>query len=167
MPPPEERPHKFVPDSNWTKVTGKTSQNADLPESSAQVETLGEELVELTNLDEELGVEDIQEVLDNYLTEDTVAVQELIHIELGLTGGEIPETMVAVVETAEAMEVDPLMVFMAESMHLPMDTGLPEVPIGTFQLELTGPGYTLSFIGSVDTPPITHYGHGQCPLGPC
>ena len=153
MLPLEERPHKFVPDSNWTLITRKTGQNVDLLETSAQVETLGGELVELTNLDEELGAEDVQEVLDNYLTEDTVAVQNLIRIELGLTGGDIPETVEAVVEAAEAMEVDPPMVFTAESMHLPMDTGLPEVPIGTFQLELTEPGYTLSLIGSVDTPP--------------
>ena len=25
LPAPEERPHKFVPDSNWTMLTGKTS----------------------------------------------------------------------------------------------------------------------------------------------
>ena len=55
--------------------------------------------------------------------------------------------------TAEVMEVDPPMVFMAETMHLPMDTGLPEAPMGTFQPELTGPGYTPSLIGSVDTSP--------------
>ena len=153
MPPPEEQPHKFVLDSNWMLITGKPCQNVDLPETSAQVETLGGELVELTNLDEELGAEDVQEVLNNYLTEDTVAVQNLIRIEPGLTGGEIPETVEVVVEAAEAMEVDPPMVFTAESTHLPMDTELPEVPIGTFQPELTEPGYTLFLIGSVDTPP--------------
>ena len=153
MPPPEERPHKFELDSNWMLITGKPGRNVDLPETSAQVETLGGELVELTDLDEELGVEDVQEVLNNYLTEDTVAVQNLIHIEPGITSGEIPETVEAVVEAAEAMEVDPPMVFTAESTHLPMDTRLPEVPIGTFQPELTEPGYTLFLIGSVDTPP--------------
>ena len=81
-----------------------------------------------------------------------MAVQNLIHVEAGLTDGEALETM-EVVGTAEAMEVDPPMVFTAETMHLPMDTGLPEAPLGTFQPELTGPGYTLSLIGSVDTPP--------------
>ena len=153
LPPLEERPHKFIPDSNWTLVNGKAGRNADLPETSAQVETLGGELVELTNLDEELGVADVQEVLNNYLTEDAVAVQNLIRVELGLTGSEILETVEAVVETAEVMEVDPPMVFTAESTHLPMDTGLPEVPIGTFQPELTGTGYTPSLIGSMGTPP--------------
>ena len=134
-------------------VTRKASRNADLLETSAQVETPGGELVELTNLDEELGVADVQEVLDNYLTEDAVAVQNLIHVEPGLTGSEILETVEAVVETAEDMEVDPPMVFTAESTHLPMDTRLPKVPIGTFQPELTGQGYTPSLIGSVGTPP--------------
>ena len=82
-----------------------------------------------------------------------MAVQNLICIEPGLTGGEIPETIEAVVEVAEVMKVDPPMVFTAESTHLPMDTGFPGVPIGTFQPELTGPGYTPSLIGSMDTPP--------------
>ena len=153
MPPPEEQPHKFVPDSNWMLITGKTGQNVDLSETSAQVETLGGKLVDLTDLDKELGVEDVQEVLDNYLTEDTVAVQNLICIEPGLTGGEILETVEAVVEAAEVMEVDPPMVFMAESTHLPMDTRLLDVPLGAFQPELTAAGYTPSLIGSMDTPP--------------
>ena len=109
--------------------------------------------MELTDLDVELGVADVQEVLNNYLTEDAVAVQNLIRVEPGLTGGETPETMKVVVETAEAMEVDPPMVFMAESTHLPMDTGLPKAPVGTFQPEVTRPRYTPSLIGSVDTPP--------------
>ena len=56
-------------------------------------------------------------------------------------------------ETAEAMEVDQPLVLTAEPMHLPMDTGLPETPVGTFQPELTGLGYTPSLIGSLDTPP--------------
>ena len=34
-----------------------------------------------------------------------------------------------------------------------MDTGLPKTPVGTFQPELTGAGYTPSLIGSLDTPP--------------
>ena len=34
-----------------------------------------------------------------------------------------------------------------------MDTGLPETPVGTFQPELTGAGYTPSLISSLDTPP--------------
>ena len=87
------------------------------------------------------------------LSEDAVAVQDLIHAELGLTGSEILEIVEAVVETAEAMEVDQPLVLTAESMHLPMDTGLPEAPVGTFQPELTSVGYTLSLIGSLDTPP--------------
>ena len=56
-------------------------------------------------------------------------------------------------EAAEAMEVDQPLVLTAESMHLPMDTGLPEAPVGTFQPELIGLGYTSSLIGSLDTPP--------------
>ena len=45
------------------------------------------------------------------------------------------------------------MMLVAEATHLPMDTGQPGVLSGTFQLELTGPGYTPSLIGSMDTPP--------------
>ena len=111
------------------------------------------ELAVLTDLDVELGVEDVQQVLDDYLTEDAVAVWDLIRAEPGLTGSEIPEIVEAVVETAEAMEVDQPLVLMAEPMHLPMDTGLPETPVGTSQPELTGSGYTPSLIGSLDTPP--------------
>ena len=29
LPAPEEHPHKFVPDSNWTMLTGKTSQDTE------------------------------------------------------------------------------------------------------------------------------------------
>ena len=58
-----------------------------------------------------------------------------------------------ILEATEAMEVDPPMMLLAEVTHLPMDTGQPGVPSGTFQLELTGPGYTPSLIGSMDTPP--------------
>ena len=146
--PLEEQPHKFVPDKNWTLVTGKTGR---------KTEALEGELVELTDLDVELGVKDVQEVLDNYLTEDAVAVQNLIHVELGLTGGEDLETMGVAVETVEAMEVDPPMVFKVETTHLPMHNRMPEAPMGTFQPELTSLRYTPSLIGSVDTPlsPIT------------
>ena len=55
-------------------------------------------------------------------------------------------------EAAEAMEVDQPMMLVAEVMHLPMDTGQPGIPVGTFQPELMGLGYTLSLIGSMDTP---------------
>ena len=76
--PPEEWLHKFVPDSNWMLVTGKAGQKTDPSEASTQVEAPEGELMELTDLDVELGVADVQEVLDNYLTEDAVAVQNLI-----------------------------------------------------------------------------------------
>ena len=136
----EERLHKFVPDSNWTLIT------------RSQTGAPGE-LAVLTDLDSELGAEDVREVLGDYLTEDAVAVRDLLLSELGLTGGESTE----ILEATEAMEVDPLMMLMAEVTHLPMDTGQPGVPSGTFQPELTEPGYTPSLIGSMDTPisPIT------------
>ena len=111
------------------------------------------ELTVLTDLDVELGVEDVQQVLDDYLTEDVMVVWDLIRTEPGLTSSEILEIVEAVVETAEAMEVDQPLVLTAESMHLPMDTGLPEAPVGTFQPELTSAGYTPSLIGSPDTCP--------------
>ena len=82
-----------------------------------------------------------------------MVIWDLICAKLGLTGSEIPEIVEAAVETTEAMEVDSPLVLMVESMHLPMDTGLPQTPVGTFQPELTGAGYTLSLIGSLDTPP--------------
>ena len=153
LPALEERPHKFVPDSNWTMLTRKTGQDTGPSETNTEVKALAGELTVLTNLDMELGVEDVQQVLDDYLSEDAVAVWELIHAEPGLTGSEIPEIVKAVVETSEAMEVDQPLALTAESMHLPMDTGLPEAPTGTFQPELTGPGYTPSLIGSPDAPP--------------
>ena len=153
MPAPEECPHKFVPDSNWAMLTRKTGQDTDLSETPTEVKALAGELAVLTDLDVELGVEDVQQILDNYLKEDAVAVRDLIHAEPGLTSSEIPEIVQAVVETAEAMEVDQPLVLTAQSMHLPMDTGLPKAPVGTFQPELTGAGYTPSLIGSPDTPP--------------
>ena len=103
----------------------------------------------LTDLEVELGVEDVKEVLGDYLSEDAVAVRDLLLTEPGLTGGESTE----ILEAAEAMEVDPPMMLVAKATHLPMDTGQPGVPSRTFQLELTGTGYTRSLIGSMDTPP--------------
>ena len=103
----------------------------------------------LTDLDGELGVDDVKEVLSDYLTEDAVAVWDLLLSELGLTSGESTE----ILEAAEAMEVDPPMMLVDEVTHLPMDTGQPSVPSGTFQPELTELGYTPSLIGSMDTPP--------------
>ena len=147
----EERLHKFVPDSNWTLITGSqtgTSQSDSLLVAQAQAGAPGE-LVVLMNLDGELGAEDVWEVLGDYLTEDAVAVRDLLLSEPGLTGGESTE----ILEAAEAMEVDPPMMLMAEVTHLPMDTGQSGVPPGTFQPELMELGYTPSLIGSMDTPP--------------
>ena len=95
--PTEERPHKFVPDSNWTLITGSqtgTGQSDSLPVAQAQAGALGK-LAVLMDLEVELGVEDVWDVLDDYLTEDAVAVRDLLLSELGLTGGEsteIPES---------------------------------------------------------------------------
>ena len=147
----EERPHKFIPDSNWTIVTGSqtgTGQSDDLPEAQAQAGALGE-LVVLTDLEAELGAENVREVLGNYLSEDAVAVWDLLLNELGLTGSESTEFL----EATEAMEVDQPMMLVAEVMYLPMDTGQTGVPSGTFHQELTGPAYTPSLISSMDTPP--------------
>ena len=147
----EERPHKFIPDSNSMIVTGSqtgTGQSDDLPEAQAQAGAPGE-LVVLTDLEAELGAENVKEVLGDYLSEDAVAVRDLLLNEAGLTGSESTEFL----EAAEAMEVDQPMMLVAEATHLPMDTRQPSVPSGTFQPELTGPGYTPSLIGSMDTPP--------------
>ena len=147
----EERPHKFIPDSNWTLITGSqtgTCQSEDLPEAQAQAGALGE-LVVLKDLEAELGAEDVKEVLGDYLSEDTVAVRDLLLTEPGLTGGESMEFL----EAAEAMEVDQPVMLVAKAMHLPMDTGQPGVLTGTFQPELMGLGYTPSLIDSMDTPP--------------
>ena len=120
-----------------------TSQSNDLPE--AQVE----ELVVLTDLEAELGAENVKEVLGDYLSEDAVAVWDLLLKEPGLTSGESTEFL----EAAEAMEVDQPVMLVAEATHLPMDTGQSGVLSGTFQPELMGVGYTPSLIGSMDTPP--------------
>ena len=131
-----------------TRSQTGTSQSDDLPVAQAQAGA-PEELVVLTDLDGELGAEDVKEVLDDYLTEDAVAVWDLLLSEPGLTSGESME----ILEAAEAMEVDLPMMLVAEAAHLPMDTGQPGVLPGTFQPELTEPGYTPSLIGSMDTPP--------------
>ena len=101
------------------------------------------------DLEAELGAENVKEVLGDYLSEDAVAVRDLLLNEPGLTGSESTEFL----EAAEAMEVDQLMMLVAKVTHLPMDTEQSAVPSGTFQLELTGPGYTPSLICSMDTPP--------------
>ena len=103
----------------------------------------------LTDLDGELGAEDVKEVLSDYLSEDAMAVQDLLLTELGLTGSESTE----ILEAAEAMEVDRPMILVAKATHLPMDTRQPGVLSGTFQQELMGLGYTPSLISSMDTPP--------------
>ena len=147
-----ERPHKFIPDSNWMMITGsqtRTGQSSDLLEAQAQARDM-EELVILTDLEAELGAENVKEVLGDYLSEDAVAVQDLLLKELGLTGG---SESTEFLEAAEAMEVDQPVMLVAEATHLPMDTRQSGVPLGTFQPELTGVGYTPSLIGSMDTPP--------------
>ena len=155
----EEWPHKFIPNSNWTLVTGSqtgTGQSDDLPEAQAQAGAPGE-LVVLTDLEAELGAENVKEVLGDYLSEDAVAVRDLLLNELGLTGSESMEFL----EAAEAMEVDQPVMLVAEAMHLPMDTGQSGVPSGTFQPELTGAGiYPLPDLQHGYTP-ITHYRCGQ------
>ena len=146
-----EHPHKFVPDGNWTMITGsqtRTGQSNDLPEAHAQAGDM-EELVVLTDLEAELGAENVKEVLGDYLSEDAVAVWDLLLKELGLTVSESTEFL----EATEAMEVDQPVMLVAEVTHLPMDTGQSGVPSGTFQLELTGVGYTPSLLSSMDTPP--------------
>ena len=131
-------------------ITGSqtgTSQSNDLPGAQAQAGD-PEELVVLTDLEAELGAENVKVVLGDYLSEDAVTVWDLLLKEPGLTSSESMEFL----EAAEAMEVDQPMMLVAEAMHLPMDTGQSGVPSGTFQLELTGAGYTPSLIGSMDTP---------------
>ena len=62
----------------------------------------------LTDLEAELGAENVKEVLGNYLSEDAVAVWDLLLNEPGLTGSESTEFL----EATEAMEVDqPVMLF--------------------------------------------------------
>ena len=151
----EERPHKFIPDSNWTLVTGSqtgTSQSDDLPEAQAQAGALGE-IVVLMDLEAELRAENVKEVLGNYLSEDAMAVRNLLLNEPELTGSESTEFL----EAAEAMKVDKPVMLVAKVTHLPMDTGQSGLPSGTFQPELTGARYTPSLISSMDTPtsPIT------------
>ena len=156
--PLEEHPHKFVPDSNWTMLTGKTGQDTDPSETPTEVKAPAGELAVLTDLDMELGVENVQQVLDDYLTEDAMAVRDLIRAEPGLTGSEIPEIVEAVVEIAEAMEVDQLLVLTAEPMHLPMDTGLPENPSGNFPTGAYRFGIHPIFDRQSGHSSFTHYG---------
>ena len=149
--PTEAQQHKFVLDSNWTLITGSqtgTGQSDSLPVAQAQAGAPGE-LAVLTDLEVELDTEDVQDILDDYLTKDAMAVWDLLLSELGLTSGKSTE----ILEATEAMEVDPPMMLMAEVTHLPMDTRQSGVSLGTFQLELMGPEYTPSLIGSMDIPP--------------
>ena len=59
-------------------LTGKTGRDTDPSETPSEAKAPAGEFVVLTDLDVELGVEDVQQVLDDYLTEDAVAVQNLI-----------------------------------------------------------------------------------------
>ena len=123
--------------SSWKVITGSqtgTGQSGNLLVAQAQAGAPGEQVV-LVDLEAEMGAEDVKEVLGDYLSEDAMAVWDLLLTELGLTGGESTE----ILEAAEAMEVDQPMMLVAEVTHLPMDTGQSGVPSGTFQPELTGP----------------------------
>ena len=99
---------------------------------------------EVDPLDKELGKDKVKDVLGNYFlgkTEPTV--QGLVHDNPGLTGS----------ESSEAMEVDLQMEPTAETQDQPMETEQVGSSLGTFQLELMGPGYTLSLIRGAHPPP--------------
>ena len=115
----------------------------------------------LTDLEAELGVEDVKEVLGNYLSEDAVAVWDLLLTELGLTGGESTE----ILEATEAMEVDPPMMLLVHS-HAPVHghqtawCSVRNIPAG-----IDGTGIYLLPDQQHGYTPIAHHGCGQCSSG--
>ena len=81
-PKQEDRPHKFQPGPDWHMVTP----------SNTGLSTVGVQ-PGLNPLDQELGKDDMNDILGNYLEEQQSAVRYLIHANPGLTGSESPEAM--------------------------------------------------------------------------
>ena len=88
-------------------------------------------------------------------------MKQMLHPEL--TGDEHTEAMDA--DTVPPLE---LAAKAQETRDQPIETEQSEPSLGTFQPELGMPGYTLSLIGSADSPlsPITAKGNAQLDADP-
>ena len=107
----------------------------------------------LDPLDQELGKDDVSDILGNYLEEQQSAVHDLIRANPGLTKSESPEAMdVNFTLPLEVITEHPLLPI-ADTQDQAMETKPPETSPRTFQPELGMPGYTLSLIGSANMLP--------------
>ena len=157
---PQERPNKFIPDEDWTLIIeSKTTMGNDgklpdnegkLTEDNGEPPGDGDELPVLTGLEVELGMQDVHDILGNYLDKESAnAVRDLIRDNPDLARGD----PTVVVDTAEAMDVDPPPVLTTEAQDQPMETEHQGASLGTFRPELADPGYTPSLVTSTGTPP--------------
>ena len=139
LPVQEDRPYKFEVEPDWTMVTkSKTTSGI----KGAQP---GVTMSELDPLDKELGKDKVRDVLGDYLSETETAVRNWVHANPDLTRSEPMEVM--------DIDPEPLPEPTAEMQDQPMDTEQSEPSSGTFQPELGTPRYTLSLIGSTNSPP--------------
>ena len=107
----------------------------------------------LDPLDQELGKDDVNDILGNYLEEEQSAVCDLIRANPGLTGSESLEAMDVDLTLPPEVVTEPPLPLIADTQDQAIETEPPETSPGTFQPELGTPGYTPSLIGSANTPP--------------
>ena len=142
-PEQEDRPHKFQPRPDWHMVTP----------SSTGSSTVGVQ-PGLDPLDQELGKDDVNDILGNYLEEQQSAVRDLTFAHNpGLTRSESPEAMDVDLALPSEVITDPPLPPIADTQDQAMETEPPETSLGTFQPELGMPSYTPSLIGSANTLP--------------
>ena len=107
----------------------------------------------LDPLDQELGKDDVNDILGNYLEEQQSVVRDLICSSPGLTQSESPEAMDVDLTLPLQVITEPPLPPIADTQDQAMETKPPETLLGTFQPELGMPGYTASLIESTNTLP--------------
>ena len=141
-PEQEDRPHKFQPGLDWHMVT---PSNTGLSTKGVQPG--------LNPLDQELGKDDMNDILGNYLEEKQSAVRDLICTNPGLTGSESLEAMDVDLALPSEVVTEPPLPPITDTQDQAMETEPPETSPGTFQPELGTPSYTPSLIGSTNILP--------------
>ena len=140
-PKQEDRPHKFQPGPDWHMVTPSNTG------SSTEGVQPG-----LNPLDQELGKDDVNDILGNYLEEQQSAVCDLICANPGLTGSESLEAMDVDLALPSEVITEPPPPPITDTQDQAMETEPPETLPGTFQPELGMPSYTPSLIRSANMP---------------
>ena len=141
-PKQEDRPHKFQPRPDWHMVTPSNTGSSTVGVQPG-----------LDPLDQELGKDDMNDILGNYLEEQQSAVCDLIRANPGLTGSESLEAMDVDLTLPSEVITEPHLPPVADTQDQAIDTKPPETSLGTFQPELGMPSYTPSLIGSTNMPP--------------